>query len=290
MKVEILQDVNFEHEIGTKGISSALTAHQVFSLLSWPGAKKDYKWTIAEWASRYLFKDVTFVKEEDGAYKFYNDAKHVKVFPGKGKIELFADTRKEYDAPRGGSDPWIHLLLEQAIPMEKRVKLSTLKNLYMELEFVIDHSDKYMSDEEYDTNRHASQCSWYLTVENCACKQLDFEGRPDYYWFGLPMYDNRFDTMDPAVFLDYGTQKLICAKKRAEYLEEPLKIGKVYKFKVDVLPKMKECFDKTQELGWLKGATWEDMAIGSTNIGWEIPGTFSAGLIINKLSITGELK
>jgi len=290
MLVEILQDVNFDYEMGAKGLSSALTAHQVFAKLDWPNAQKDYKWTIAEWASKYLFKDFKSVKEEDGSYKFYNEAKHVRVYPGQGKIELFADTRKEYDKPRGGSDPWIHLLLEQAIPMENRVKLSTLKNLYMELEFVVNKVDKHMKDEDYDTNKHAAQVSWYLTVENCACTKLDFEGRPDYYWFGLPLFDNRFETMDAATFLDYGTQKLICSKKRGEYLEEPVQIGKTYKIKVDVLPKMKECFDKTQELGWLKGATWDDMAIGSTNIGWEIPGTFDVGFTINKISIVGETK
>ena len=65
MKVEILEDINFEHEFGCKGLSSALTAHQVFDTLSWPNAKKGYIWTIAEWASKYLTKDVKEVELPD---------------------------------------------------------------------------------------------------------------------------------------------------------------------------------------------------------------------------------
>lgn len=290
-KVQILQDICFEHEFGLKGLSSALTAHQVFDYLSWKDSKKPYHWTIAEWASKHLLKDEKSIKVEGNAISFFNESKNVTIYPGKGQIDLFTDTRKEYEKPRGGSDPWIHLLLEQAIPMEKRIMLDKLSSLYMELEFEVSKCDKYMSDEEYDPNVHAGQISWYLTVENCDCKELDFEGRPDYLWFGLPLYDNRFDKSEGTkIFLDYGTQKVIYGKDRDDYLPKQVEIGKTYRLFVDVLPEIKIAFEKAKELGWLKGAKFSSMAIGSTNIGWEIPGTFDVGFKIKKISIIGEEK
>ena len=291
MKIEILKDCQFEHKIGLKGLSSALTAHQVFDYLSWPTAKEENYWTIAEWASKYLMKDVKSVKQDGDSYVFFNDAKHVTIYPGQGKLDLFADTRKEYAQPRGPRDPWIHLLLEQKVEMKDRVMLDTLDALYMELEFEIIKSDKYMSDKEYDPNVHASQLSWYLTIENCKDTKLDFEGRPDYLWFGLPIYDNRFTKSNGVqIFLDYGTQKLIYGKDRNDYLPENIEIGKTYRIYVDVLPEIKVAFAKAKEQGWLKGAELSDMAVGSTNIGWEIPGTFDVGFKIKKISMIGERK
>jgi len=41
-----------------------------------------------------------------------------------------------------------------------------------------------------------------------------------------------------------------------------------------------------QEQDWLRGARWEDMAIGSTNLGWEIPGTFRCRCTFENLSLT----
>lgn len=291
MKIEILKDCSFQHKIGLKGLSSALTAHQVFDYLSWPNAQEPSYWTIAEWASKYLMKDVKSVKQEGEFFKFYNEAKHVTIYPNKGRIDLFADTRKEYLKARGPQDPWIHLLIEQKVEMEDRVMLDTLDALYMELEFEVAKSDKYMSDEEYNPGVHASQVSWYLTVENCHSDKLDFEGRPDYLWFGLPIYDNRFKKSNGVqMFLDYGTQKVIYGKDRDDYLPKEVEIGKTYRIYVDVLPEIKIAFAKAKEQGWLEGAELSDMAVGSTNIGWEIPGTFDVGFIIKKISIIGERK
>lgn len=292
MKLEILQDTLFTKELGFKGLSTALTAHQVFDYLSWSKSKKPYSWTIAEWHSKHLMRDEKNFVENENEVKYFNESKSIIIKPGKGYIEFNADTRKEYiDKPRGGSDPWVHLLLEQSIPMDKRIMLGELDNLYAELDIELSKSDKYMSDEEYDVNVHASQFSWYFTVENCKCKELDFEGRPDYLWFGLPIYDNRFQTMNKvSIFLDYGTQKLIYAKNRNDYLPETVELGKRYHICVDILPEIKIAFKKAKEQGWLKGADFSDMAIGSTNIGWEIPGTFDVTSKIYKLSLIGEKK
>ncbi len=53
-----------------------------------------------------------------------------------------------------------------------------------------------------------------------------------------------------------------------------------------MLPEIRKAFDIAKRQGWLKGAEWSDMAVGSMNLGWESPGTFDCGLEINKIGIT----
>lgn len=292
----IFKDPLLSQKIGLKGFSSALTAHQVFGYMQAPGAGEDSSWTIAEWGSRALMHEVCEVEPYgDGGYRFYNDCKQVILFPGKNEIRLAPYTSREYDVPRTGSEPWIHLLLEQKVEEEDRVRIADMKHLYVTLEFSIDFNEMKMTPEQYNPGCHASQVSWYFTLENCVDPSRDFEGRPDYLWFGLPMFDNRGDSSDdPAhesTLFDHGTQKLIYGMDKSVYIEGGrVEVGKTYRFSFDVLPTVRHAFEVGKAGGMLVNTNWEDIAIGSTNIGWEVPGTFDCQLTLRDMDVTYELK
>ena len=75
---------------------------------------------------------------------------------------------------------------------------------------------------------------------------------------------------------------------RGDYLPEVIEIGQKYAFRKDILPEIRKAFDIAKKQGWLKGAKWGDMTIGSTNIGWEVPGTFDCEAVLDKVSISCE--
>ena len=292
--VEIFDDIEFNHVFGLKGLDSTITGQNVFGELKWDGAKPGHSWTITEWNSAHLLKDeVIAIKTVNSGIHFKNESKSVVLYPGKNMISLKTLCSKEYKAPRKShTDPWIHLLLEQKVPENRSVFLADVAHMFVELEFEIPFDKNMMTEKEFNPDMHTSQVSWYFTIENAASEKLDFEGRPDYYWFGLPLYDHRFGIFKGEdIQYDRGTQKLIYKMDESSYIkDDKIQIGKTYSFKIDIIENLKKGFDLTKKEGWLKGAEWKDMKIGSTNIGWENPGTLDSEFFIKKISVKAELK
>jgi len=55
--------------------------------------------------------------------------------------------------------------------------------------------------------------------------------------------------------------------------------------KVDILPYIKSAYQLAKDRNYLSNTTWDDLYIGSTNIGWELPGTYNASVKISKLNV-----
>ena len=64
-----------------------------------------------------------------------------------------------------------------------------------------------------------------------------------------------------------------------------MEVGKTYTIKYDILPEVKKALERAQGYGFLKGADFEKMEIGSMNLGWELPGIFDVSFEIDKISI-----
>lgn len=289
MMTELLNDIKLKKRIGLKGFSSVADGHAVLDELRWKGSKTGNCWTLAEWSSNRLLKDERF--EEvliGGGIRYRNKMKNVDVFPGEGKIALEVFGSKEYSRPRSAGEQWTHLLMEQWIPLSKQVPLYKLEKLTAQLLFEVDNCDMRMNAEDYDPTVHAAHISWYFTVENSKSDIRDVEGRPDYMWFGLPLYDSRFKKIDgPQVFMDSGTKRLIYGLKRDTFCSAEVETGKKYKVDIDILPQIKRAFVIAKERGCLTDAKWEDMTIGSTNIGWEVPGIFDCKFTYEKMALIG---
>ena len=282
--IEILKDSKFEKGFGAMGLTSA-EGYVVRRVLDLDGGNH-YDWLLAQWATRHSFEQEMEVVKEGDWVSFRNTAKEVKVLPGQGKIQLNAAASREYEAPRqSGSEPWVHLLIEQVFSGEQRVPFSEMEELVLELQFSVRKCENKMTAAEYNPGLHAAQIAWFITVENPESDEITPEGRPDYMWFGLSIFDNRSDGMEDGEAPDFGTQKLISSIGKAKTLGEPVEVGKTYTIKYDILPEVKKAFERAQGYGFLKGADFEKMEIGSMNLGWELPGIFDVSFEIDKISI-----
>lgn len=289
--IEILKDNKFEKGFGAMGLTSAegYIVKRVLDL----GGGNNYDWLLAQWATRHSFEqELERVQEKDGAVNFKNAAKEVKVYPGQGKIQLNAKASEEYAAPRKGGEDWIHLLVEQVFKGEQRVPFSQMKELVLELKFNVREVEKKMAPAEYDPSLHAAQIAWFITVENPLSDEITPEGRPDYMWFGLSVFDSRAEENDNFAGMgdshapDFGTKKLIYSIGKDRTLNgKQVEVGKTYTMKYDILPEVKKAFDLAQSYGFLQGALFDNMEIGSMNLGWELPGTFDVSFEIEKISI-----
>lgn len=286
--IEILNDVKFETGFGAMGVTSEY-GYNVEKVLDISG-KGDYAWLLAQWATRRNFADEMCKITDGDEIRFENTAKTVAVKAGEGKVRLIADSGKEYDFPRKNGEDWIHLLIEQVFKGKQRVPFSKMDKLILELEFKIAECKNEMSDEEYNPSLHAAQVAWFITVENPDSKEVTREGRPDYMWFGLSVFDNRFDGMKDDYALDFGTKKLIYSIGKEKTIGEKVEVGKTYTLKFDVLPEIKKAFKIAKDNGFLEGAEFDKMELGSMNLGWELPGTFAAELDIDSISIAYEPK
>jgi len=69
------------------------------------------------------------------------------------------------------------------------------------------------------------------------------------------------------------------------YLKEKVEVGKRQKVRYNILPEIQKAIDTAHQRGFISNSTREDMFFDGTNIGWEIPGVFDAGITFYKLSV-----
>ncbi len=88
-------------------------------------------------------------------------------------------------ARKSQSEPWVHLLVQQDI--ENLPLLTELASCRFHVEARLKHSQLHRTD-DYTPTRHAAQFLIYLAV---ADRNSAFTGHGEYYWFGIPIYDDR---------------------------------------------------------------------------------------------------
>ena len=62
-------------------------------------------------------------------------------------------------------------------------------------------------------------------------------------------------------------------------------IGKTMRVDYDVLPVIKKAFALAQQRKYLIHSSWEELYIGASNIGWEVPGTYNTAVQINSFNV-----
>lgn len=306
---QLLTDVNFLNGFGVMGIqngsdnlvgvpeenivnNSDYTVHNVLNY----GGKAPFKfnWRLAQWgtkaensfgkAENYRFKDLG-----GGKFEYGNNAKNVTVDTGKGEITLATDTSYEYDAPRKDGQLWPHLLIEQVFKENGNLRsFNGARSFNMKFDCVVNECVNLMSAEEYNPSRHAAQCSWYITLNSSK------PGVDDYIWFGLPIFDNRHagEFMGGSVFFDHGldtgTGMLIYPLDSRVFLKKGVEVGDKISVNVDVLPYLRDALQEAQKHGLFLDHTIGDFVLGSTNLGWEIPGTFKCSMTVSNLGLILE--
>jgi len=285
--VEIITDTQFKKGIGLIGPSSA-HPDLIDTLRPFGSSKQQPAWKMPQWATRYNLKGLRPVKHKDTII-YQNEGKKVSFLKTGNTVlvalEVFG--AKEYLKPRISGEAWPHLLLEQRT---NQTKISQMQALDFQISAKLMYSHN-RTGAAYDPGLHAAQVTFYLLVQNV---NKSSAGLGDYFWFGLPLYDSRHPILDEYAAQDLGkedaTKKFILNVASKELFNGSLHDGKWVNIRKDIYPLIKKAFQKAKDNGYLKTTNFEDIAIESTNLGWEIPGTFDCGIQFRSLSLTAKKK
>lgn len=282
---QILEDIEFNKGFNLCHIDALITRDAV-KFLNYGGTVQEKPaWKIAQWGSRFNLANGAERILDDYSYEYRDESKYIRSYKGKGKIELGLCASKEYLHPRRENESWPHILLEQEFIEDYYCHKADHIQQYVDFE-ITSFSNKM--DDKDRNDLHTVQFQWFLDVKN---RNKKSEGYGDFFWYGLPFFDYpRYDFPPAYQAKDGGkeenTGKFINCVDSQEFLERPVVIGERYRIQIESLERIRKAFYIAKERGFLCNSNWEDMCLSSTNIGFEITGTFDASVIINQIKMT----
>ena len=236
-------------------------------------------WRMPQWNSKGL---LDHVQVNDDTVKLTDDYKSVTLDRKTGAINLTVHTSKEYETPRTSpSQPWVHLLLEQS-PFPKPIHVAGTAAIWVEVEFELTEN---MACGPQDPGLHAAQLSWFLYLKNTNRQSKGFR---DFLWFGLSMFDSRYDFVPDYAAQDFAMPNgsFIYTLGSKRYFDKPVVIGERRTICREILNDLREAVKTAHQRGFITNTSLDDVVIDGTNIGWEVPGTYDVGVTLHKFSIT----
>ncbi len=292
----LLQDPTFKNGFRALGLDSSdggANGRVIFNPLG--GNGRQY-WNLASWGSRYAFGDTNYTTLEtlgSGVFRYVNPTKEFTFDTNTGAMVFTGITSKCYDTPRTGSEPWLHLLIEQSFRTADS-KITELAKVELSLSNRLTMFKDNMGT-AFNPNAHAAQFLMYLSVGNKDSSSPDYNR---YIWFGIPLFDNRYEWMDSSSMLDRGTNSLMVGIGTRVLYEENgknncWKNGKINadpkaawsSFTIDLLPKIYDALETAHRGGYLTDTTADQLYITGMNLGWEIPGSYDATMEVKDFSI-----
>jgi len=285
--IDIILDTQFKKGIGLIGSSSA-DPEIIDTLRPFGRSKQQPVWKMPQWATRYDLKGLRPIKHRDTII-YQNEGKKVSFLKTGNTVLLGLEVfgSKEYLKPRMSGEAWPHLLLEQRT---NQTKISQMQALDFQISAKLMYCYNRTGAAD-DPGLHAAQVTFYLLVQNV---NKSSAGLGDYFWFGLPLYDSRHPILEEYAAQDLGkedaTKKFILNVSSKEIFNGSLHQMKWLNIRKDIYPLIKKAFQKAKENGYLRSTNFEDISIESTNLGWEISGTFDCGVQFRNLSLTARNK
>ena len=250
-------------------------------------------WRLCQWATKHSLVSARCLRGADGSLSYENEAKRVSVCGSDSQsrgLTLEIRGSAEYGTrARKFGESWPHLLVEQdAIRL---YALDELDEVRLRIRLRLLHGKSGMSADVYDPGLHAAQFQMFFIVKNVRSGSAD---RGNYYWFGVPFYDNRHDIPPAYMAADAGkkdaTGKFIYTVAGETLGDTPLKTGQWVALDVDLLPHILKGLREAEKRGYLTNSDPHDYAVANMNLGWEIPGTFDAAVQVQDLEISAVLK
>ncbi len=249
-------------------------------------------WRLCQWGTRYSMASSRCIHHPNGDMSYENEAKKILIGAENSENrDLILEVRgsKEYERARKDGESWPHLLVEQ--DAAAIYTIDKLEKLELKLAIRLLYCKNHIGKEDYNPQLHTAQFQMFLVIKNVNGQSEDYG---NYYWFGVPFFDERYDISPKYVAKDAGkedaTGKLIYTIDGKEVSNAPLKEGRWRAMQKDLLPYIKEGLKEAVRKGHLSGDKLADYAIVNMNMGWEIPGTFDAAVQIKDLEIVAVLK
>lgn len=257
-------------------------------------------WIIAQWGSKFDMYKAMEVKNSDNGYVFsYTSrggktledgrkipAKKLEFHAKTGSIYLECNAETEYDAPRNPGEEWPSLLMGQHLD-HHLIHLSSCTSIIMESQYEITKFEDKMNGNCVES-RHAAQAVWYITLQNRNRQSSEY-GK--YIWMGIRLWDNRDSGKETSLFsaIDGGTSSLMYNTSSKDYLKSnDGKLPNVHQkvtASIDIIENTKKAYSAAVERGYFVKTQYEDLYIGGTNFGLEIPGTYNLGILLDDINV-----
>jgi len=242
-------------------------------------------WDLDQWSSKYPLAARPPRVLADGSRCFANKAKSVIVGQAgseRADIALAVNAPLEYGGrAREAGEPWVHLLLLQAI--ENPPSLAEIFSARLRVEARLLRS-KLLKTKDYTPALHAAQAQIFFSVQN---RNRNSPGYGQYLWFGIPLYDDRWRSPAEYKARDTGgTNMFIFTPAAKEFTAKSAHDGEWISIDKDLLPLMREGLATAWERGFLKESrNLADYRIAEMNLGWEAPGLFDVEMQIRNLGL-----
>ena len=259
-----------------------------------PEADHSYYWTMCQWWTPYNFVNATYSKNGE-THIYENESRRLEVNPGEGSLHMELNADMEYEEKFGGPrDPaasWSHFLIQQNFPSELVKSPSTFEDLYVEMDVTIEEST-YLGEGQ-PLGAECAQLLFYF----CPFNRVPADSNPEEVgvngtgmWFGVPIYDSRYDYVDRYIGGDTGfvgsTNRMIYSIPSQSYMGRgPVEMNRTYKIRIDVLDLLKEAFIYGVKNDYLPNCLWNNLYLTYMNFGWELPGQYKVSSTLSNLDI-----
>jgi len=302
-KVELLRDLNFSRGFKVTKFHSNSSKGEALGYLDYQGDKSsgDPIWILAQWGCTYNMLDATLTKDES-TYTYFDNSKLLRIDTSKtGCVSLGIKGSLEYPKTESGDygdrltaeQNWPHILISQGFDSEAR--LMNAKKCIFEISYKINSIER-LTTLPLNSTLHAAQFQWFVTLRN------DNENTASYkqtMWFGFSMYDSRNNGGTPAGMVGFDGGKedstgaliymfsLDTAKTvTGNIVNLPSgEIGVMKTIKIDVIPFIKMALKAAKNNNVFTDCEVTDIVFGSTNIGFEIPGSYDCSVDIYSMNI-----
>lgn len=287
--VDVIDDHGFMGKIGLQGTSSLEPSIKKY-LKPFNSNEIESRWMLAEWGSKHDLLNAKAVINagRDNVY-YFNKSKGIyfKKDNYGTIIGLEILGSQEIEKARELNENFPGMLLGQGFNEPHRI--SDFQKLSLNLKTRLVYVENKMNRDEYNESLHTAQITLYFSLGNV---NKDSEGYGDYLWFGIPIYDFRYKDIGVSWMQDTGiegaTQKFIYVPAAKEFYKGSMHDKKWISIKkVNILPYLEAAFMKAQEMGYLQTTGYKDLALTSTNFGWEMPGIFDALYEFKDLRLLG---
>lgn len=251
-------------------------------LLRPPEAAGEPAWDLAQWTSRLSLSGAEAQRRADGALVWANAAKQVIVGGRDGDLSLRVNGGFEWNGHvRERGEDWPHLLVSQSFGDD--LWLPRLAALRLRLHARLVECQRHEMA-GYTPNLHAAHYQMFITVQN---RNPESAGHGDFYWFGIPIYDDRHRHPRAFEAPDVGHGKFIFTPAGETFCAESAHDGNWITIDLDLLPLLRAGLERAWEKGFLQDShDPADYRLGGMNLGWEVPGTFDVELAVRGLSLT----
>ena len=259
-----------------------------------PEADHSYYWTMCQWWTPYNFVNATYSKNGE-THIYENESRRLEVNPNEGSLHMELNADMEYEEKFGGPrDPaasWSHFLIQQNFPSELVKSPSTFEDLYVEMDVTIEEST-YLGEGQ----PLGAECA-PLLFYFCLFNRVPADSNPEEVgvngtgmWFGVPIYDSRYDYVDRYIGGDTGfvgsTNRMIYSIPSQSYMGRgPVEMNHTYKIRIDVLDLLKEAFIYGVKNDYLPNCLWNNLYLTYMNFGWELPGQYKVSSTLSNLDI-----